>query len=305
MSLQRRPEVADIGPMGSALGRLWESGLRAKAPNSRVAGLHFPSWRAGALPTVAAMTSGLPLCLPLLRATVLAGGLLGAGLAAAQTTAPSGTPAAADPFAAVSEQVRQLATDSAGRAGLATARVEVEVGQLDPRLRLAPCQRIEPYLPPGVPAWGRTRVGLRCVQGEKRWNVSLPVTVHVWARTPVARAALPAGTTLGAEHLELAEVDWATGSGVPVADAERLAGRVLARPLAAGSPVRPNDLKARQWFAAGETVRVVAGGPGWQVVSEAEALSPGIEGQTVRLRAASGRLLQGRAVADRQVEVML
>jgi flagella basal body P-ring formation protein FlgA len=52
-------------------------------------------------------------------------------------------------------------------------------------------------------------------------------------------------------------------------------------------------------------VRVVAGGPGWQVVSEAEALGPGLEGQTVRLRTVAGRLLQGRPVGDRQVEVAL
>lgn len=225
-----------------------------------------------------------------------------AGPACAQAPAAG---AGDDAFSVVGAQVRQLATDSAGRAGLAGARVEVEVGQLDPRLRLAPCEHIEPYLPSGLPAWGRTRIGLRCTRGPKRWNVSLPVTVHVWARTPVLKAALPVGATLSPEQFELAEVDWAAAHVAPLADAAALAGRVLSRPLAAGQPVRPGDLKARQWFAAGETVRVVAGGPGWQVVTEAEALSPGIEGQTVRLRTAAGRLLQGRATADRQVEVML
>ena len=30
----------------------------------------------------------------------------------------------------------------------ARVRVEIEPGRLDPRLRLAPCERIEPYLPP-------------------------------------------------------------------------------------------------------------------------------------------------------------
>ena len=56
-------------------------------------------------------------------------------------------------------------------AGLAPGalRVEIEPGRLDPRLRLAPCERIEPYLPPGARAWGRSRVGLRCVQGPAPW----------------------------------------------------------------------------------------------------------------------------------------
>ena len=52
-------------------------------------------------------------------------------------------------------------------------------------------------------------------------------------------------------------------------------------------------------------VRVVAVGPGWQVVTEGEAMNPGLEGQTVRIRTESGRLLQGRPVGDRQVEVAL
>jgi len=227
--------------------------------------------------------------------------LLATSLAWGQEAAPAGD---AD-MAAVSAQVQQMARDSAGRAGMGQARIEVEVGSLDPRLKLAPCLRIEPYLPPGLPVWGRTRVGLKCTQGEKLWNVTLPVTVHVYARSLVTQAALPAGTVLAPEHLSEAEVDLASAPGVPIAQPGLAVGRTLARPLAAGSAVRPADLKARQFFAAGETVRVVAVGNGWQVVTEAQALNPGVEGQTVRLRTESGRMLQGRPVADRQVEVVL
>ncbi len=226
--------------------------------------------------------------------------LLGASLAAAGQVAGGESD-----IAAVGAQVQQMARDSAGRAGLQDARIEVEVGRLDPRLKLAPCQRIEPYLPPGLPVWGRTRVGLKCTQGVKPWNVTLPVTVRVYARSLVAQSALPAGTTLAPEHFTEAEVDLAAAPGLPIGELGRVVGRTLARPLAAGSALRPADLKARQFFAAGETVRVVALGPGWQVVTEAEALNPGLEGQTVRVRTESGRLLQGRPVGDRQVEVAL
>lgn len=33
-------------------------------------------------------------------------------------------------------------------------RMEVQVGKLDPRLNLAPCLRMEPYLPSGSKLWG-------------------------------------------------------------------------------------------------------------------------------------------------------
>jgi flagellar basal body P-ring formation protein FlgA len=227
------------------------------------------------------------------------------GTARAQADADAAVPNAFADLGGLSAQVQQMAQEGAGRVGLGAARVEVEVGQLDPRLKLAPCQRIEPYLPPGLPAWGRTRVGLRCTQGAKLWKVSLPVTVHVFARTLVTQAALPAGTTLNAAHFTEAEVDLAAAPGLPIARPELAIGRILAKTVPAGAALRPADLKARQWFAAGETVRVTAGGPGWQVVTEAEALGPGLEGQPVRLRTAAGRLLQGRPVGDRQVEVAL
>lgn len=279
--------------------------------NSGVGGRHFPPWQRSALPTVAGMNKRPQ---SPLRAHAIARGGVAAACLWGFFAAPWGVVGAARAgqagelpaeLAGLGAQVQQMAQDGAGRAGLGAARVEVEVGQLDPRLKLAPCQRIEPYLPTGLPAWGRTRVGLRCTQGAKLWNVSLPVTVHVYARTLVTQAALPAGTVLAAGHFTEAEVDLAAAPGLPLARPELAVGRTLAKAVAAGAALRPADLKARQWFAAGETVRVTAAGPGWQVVTEAEALGPGLEGQPVRLRTAAGRLLQGRPVGDRQVEVAL
>ncbi len=206
---------------------------------------------------------------------------------------------------ALGERISALAQDGARQAAANPVRVAVEVGQLDPRLKLAPCQKIEPYLPAGLPAWGRTRVGLKCVQGPKLWNVSLPVTVHVWSRALVASAALPAGTVLEAAHLGQAEVDLAGAPGAPVLQHSALLGRTLAHAVAAGQALRATDLRARQWFAAGDTVRLVASGPGWRIVSEGQAVSPGLEGQPARVRTESGKIVQGRPVADREVEMAL
>lgn len=192
-------------------------------------------------------------------------------------------------------------------AGLAPSamRVAIEPGRLDPRLRLAPCERIEPYLPPGARAWGRSRVGLRCVQGATPWNVYLPVTVKVFAPAWVAAGALPAGSELQPGMLRQAEVDWAATPTPPVLDAAKLVGRQLARPLPAGAAVRLSDLKQRQWFAAGDTVQLVARGRGFSVSGEGQAMSPGVEGQTVRVRTDNGRILSGLAVGQNRVELQL
>ncbi len=217
--------------------------------------------------------------------------------------APCRAQAVLDP--AVLERVRTMAETAARAAASPGTRVAVEIGALDARLRLAPCLQIQPYLPPGVAVWGKSRIGLRCVDGVARWNVTLPVRVAVYGRAVVASGPLPAGVNLSQDHLALADIDIAAEPGAVFTDPALLLGRVLARPLAAAEAVRVPALKSRQWFAAGETVQVQAVGPGFAVASEAQALSAGIEGQEVRVRFESGRVASGRAVAERRVELSL
>jgi hypothetical protein len=63
--------------------------------------------------------------------------------------------------------------------------------------------------------WGRTHIGLRCVEGEKPWQVWLPIQVKVMAPALVALQALPIGTVLQASHLEKIEIDWAADRRAP------------------------------------------------------------------------------------------
>jgi flagella basal body P-ring formation protein FlgA len=50
-------------------------------------------------------------------------------------------------------------------------------------------------------------------------------------------------------------------------------------------------------------VRVVANGPGWAASTEGQAMNPGIEGQLVRVKVDSGKLLIGRPTAGGWVEI--
>ncbi|MFM2065431.1 MAG: hypothetical protein RLZZ584_340 [Pseudomonadota bacterium] len=257
----------------------------------------------------------LPCCAPvlalvrMLACTLgLAGVLACAGLAQAQQAQPSGavdgdTLTAGAVPAALQTQVQLLAGSQVGAPG--GARIEVLPGTLDPRLKLAPCARIEPYLPAGARLWGSTRVGLRCTQGTVRWNVYLPVTVKVWTQAVVAAAPLAAGTELAARDLALAEVDIAAAPAATFERTELLIGRRLATPLAPGAVLRADMLRARQWFAAGEPVTVIARGDGFAISGAGEALGPGVEGQTVRVRTEGGRILVATPVGDRRVEVRL
>ena len=206
--------------------------------------------------------------------------------------------------AVLASQVQQFAAEATRRVAAPGLRAQVSIGRLDPRLRLAPCQAVQPYLPTGTRLWGAARIGLRCTDPNVRWNVFLPIQVDVFGPAWVLRAPLPAGHVLGADDLRLAEVNLAAAPAAPLGT-DALVGRALARPVLSGDAVRDSDLRARQWFAAGDSVRLVATGNGWRIHGEGQALAAGVEGRAVRVRTESGRVVSGVAVADRLVEVAL
>jgi flagella basal body P-ring formation protein FlgA len=148
-------------------------------------------------------------------------------------------------------------------------------------------------------------VGLRCTQGSTPWNVFLPVTVQVLAPALVSSANLPEGTRLDASQLVQAEVDWGAAATPPFTADQALSGRVLARPVAAGAALRPTDLQPRLWFAAGDTVQISARGRGFAINVEGRALTSGREGHPARVRTESGRVVVGRPVGERRVELAL
>jgi flagella basal body P-ring formation protein FlgA len=237
-------------------------------------------------------------CLFVVRAFLRARAFVAAVAWLPALAAPAG--AALEP-----ELAARLQQFAAAQGAAPSRRVEVQVGALDPRLRLAPCGRVEPFLPPGTRLWGRSRVGMRCTDGSARWSVFLPVTVRVFGPALVARAALPAGSVLTAADLAQAEVDLAEEPSMAMVETAMLVDRTLARPVQAGQAVRRAHLRARQWFAAGDTVQVSAVGSGFRIAGTGQALTPGVEGQPARVRTESGRILTGAAVAERRVEVPL
>ena len=228
--------------------------------------------------------------------------LLVCGLLAAALPANAEEPAPAL-AAGLVDQVRSLALDKA--AAPTAARVEVVVGQLDPRLHLAPCERIEPYLPANVRLWGKSRIGLRCTQGRTAWNVYLPIVVKVWGRALVVPAGATAGSMLAGADLEEAEVDLAEEFTAPFFDRKLVVGRVLAQALRPGQAVRQAHIKSRQWFAAGDSVKVVAIGEGFALEGIGQALTNGIEGRPAKVRTESGRIVTGVPTADRRLELTL
>lgn len=184
-------------------------------------------------------------------------------------------------------------------------RPEIIMGALDSRLRLAPCQHIEPYLPSGARLWGRSRIGLRCLQGRVHWNVFVPVTIKAWGPAWVLRRAVPGGTVLTQEDAAQAEMDWAEHASSVLATPESWIGQQAAFALHPGQTLRANMVRALPDFERGAQVRVRSMGAGFHVVVSGKALEDGVIGQAVRVKLGSGKVITGTAREGQIVEVRL
>ncbi len=220
---------------------------------------------------------------------------------------PAAWAQAAEPeFVQGARQWLNQAAAGLSASSIAPLRVEVSVGSLDNRLQLAPCAKVEPYLPAGSKLWGRTRIGLRCVDGAARWNVYLPVTVKAYGKAWVVKGNLPTGAVLNAGDLMQAEVDWAEDAvNAVLADPTQWLGQSTTRPLVTGQALRQGMVRSPQVFPAGAQVRVVAAGPGFEITADGQAISAGVVGQPARVRMDNGRVMSGMVLDTRTVKLEL
>ncbi len=187
---------------------------------------------------------------------------------------------------------------------LKDARVEVEVGRLDPRLRLKPCDRVEPFVPTGARLYGRSHVGLRC-NAPSGWTVYLPVNVRVYARVPIAARLLASGETLRPADVIFEEREISSPGAGPFPSAAELDGRVLARGFIAGQAITATSFRPNPVVANGDPVKVVVVGDGFAITTSGVALSQAEEGQPLRVKLESGKTVQGVARAGKRVELAI
>lgn len=202
-------------------------------------------------------------------------------------------PAAAAPADARAVVERFLQAQTAGLAG--KARIEVNMPATLPA-----CESLQAFLPRGAAPTGRVSVGLRCA-GDRPWMRYVQARVAIEGRYFVAARAIEAGQALGAGDLAERTGDLGTLPRSVVTDAAELKGVVAANRIAAGAPVRRELLRGVVVIQQGQTVQVVAQGPGFTVSTEARAMTRAEAGATVQAKTRDGRLVSGVADEDGQI----
>lgn len=199
--------------------------------------------------------------------------------------------AATTPHADIRDTARLHALADAENPG---GRIEVSVGDLDSRLRLAQCdQQLEAFDSPNGLRNGRGVVGVRC-NGSKPWKLYVPVQIATFETIVVTRRPVVRGQSLGRNDVTLEESDTSQLHKAYFTRVEDVVGLRTKRALAAGKPIYAGVLKREQLVRRGSTVEIIADTGGLLVTMRGKALADGGRGDRIRVEnSKSGRVVTG------------
>ncbi len=185
------------------------------------------------------------------------------------------------------------------------ARVMPSAGHLDSRLQLPHCgQDLAPYLPARGRSTGRIIVGVRC-QGDRPWNIFLPVNVAVMEDVIVSAAALPLGHRVMPEDLVLRQRDVSGLTGGYLTDPEVVVGQLLRRPIARGIVMTRNQLTAPVMIRKGQAVTLSIENGSIAIRMSGKALMNGAVNERIRVQNAdSGRVVEGIVRSNEVVQIV-
>jgi flagella basal body P-ring formation protein FlgA len=218
----------------------------------------------------------------------------------AQPAAASGVPAGWEDGEAIRQAALAFLQQQAQ--GL-PGNVNITVNQVFPR-GLAACASLEPFMPTGSRMWGRTMVGVRCI-GDRPWTLYVQAHVSVNATYYIAARALSPGDTLSPADLVARDGDLTTLPQAIITDPSQAVGSISLTRVPQGLPLRRDMLRSVAAVTVGQTVRLVAIGQGFSISSEGSAMNNASPGQPVRVKTASGQVIQGILKDGGTVEVQL
>ncbi|WP_439841752.1 flagellar basal body P-ring formation chaperone FlgA [Aeromonas taiwanensis] len=175
------------------------------------------------------------------------------------------------------------------------AQAEVKAGTIDERLPLTRCEdALTISLPARMEVRRNTTVYLKC-EGEKPWDLYLPVRVSIQKPYVTVAAPVAKGDKLSESMLTLAYQDQTLIRGDYLTDPTALIGVRSKRELKPGQPIRLTQVCV---VCKGDQVTLVAENSSMQIKTMARALQDGSFGDMIRLvNIRSGRAVQGQVSA--------
>ncbi len=180
--------------------------------------------------------------------------------------------------------------------------VSITVDPVDPRLILPVCASPQAFMPNGGRLWGKTSIGIKCT-APSPWIIYVRATVQVIAEYIVTSAPLAQGQTIGPNDISKVKGDLSALPNGIITDESQAIGRTVATSLALGTPLRQDTLRSQRVVQQGQAVRVISTGRGFQITTEARALSNASEGQLAQAKTPAGQVVSGIAKAGGILEI--
>jgi flagella basal body P-ring formation protein FlgA len=191
-------------------------------------------------------------------------------------------------------------------AGAAANQLLLQSAPLDPRLRVAACDRaLTGFLTDTSPLRFQTTVGVRC-EGSVRWTIYTSVRVETQAPVLVARKPLARDDELNADDFRLETRRVPGLLSAYVTDVTALKGQRLRRALAVDDPLSFDALAPANLIHRGQSVVLVAHAGGLEVRMNGVALADGRASEHIRVQnTSSQRIVEGIVRSDTVVEAPL
>lgn len=178
-------------------------------------------------------------------------------------------------------------------------KVGIQVEDMDKRIVLPSCTPLEAFLPPGAQLNGNTSVGVRCNSG-KGWTVFVQASVKISVKLLTINKTLQQGQIVKAE--DLASLSSDTLQPDTLTNPSEAIGKVMKFGVGKGQLLRQNMLRDPYSVTQGQTVKLLATGQGFRILSVGQALNNAAEGQTASARTSTGQRVSGM-VKDGMIEV--
>jgi len=192
--------------------------------------------------------------------------------------------------------------EAARTAAAAATSGDVEASKIDERLKLARCAApLDAKLERAIER-GRGTVVVSCGAPEP-WRLFVPVRATNDAVALVLVRNAQPGEVLSAADVEVARRSSASLPYDYLTDASQAVGLVIRRTQPTGSVLTAAALEAPEVVRRGELVTLTAGDGPVSVKSEGVALEPARLKQRLKVRSASGRVIEGTAEGPGQVRV--
>ena len=128
--------------------------------------------------------------------------------------------------------------------GLQHGTVDLEVNPADLRLSLPACLDLQPFMPPGAPAWGKTTIGVKC-SGDTPWTVLIPVNLRLTGTYLVAATHIDANQMLQRSDITVKEGDISEMPVDVLHEASQIIGKVAATTIDRNEVLREPMTRAR------------------------------------------------------------